>query len=547
MRLAMGNRGTTGKKRTGRLLAVVCLTACLLAGSIVPSPARAATVTTTLMPTNWPDLVSNPLGFEGGIRNEQQYQELVFVTGEPVLVTGELKFSGGRGGTGGTTSQSYTYKLENKEKGIKMTRTIGLVVSNVDQGGQTTQVTTLKSFNESITASVGSNKATYKLAKDGYQFNQSSVFDHRPGVDYFSGGWSSRKVYEINKDQGTLTVDMQGETVGYNHFWGSTETRKISCNLSSYRAQSTAGATGTSEETVEWDGNVNLQVSFNRTKSLNYQETGASGISFAGGYDLLEQEENVLHCSYDLPYFDEDGEEVADWRNQDTQDYKLNSVPRHKRLPVFTMKDIRGHWAQDEITRMVSVGAFDHGLTSFGPSLEISRGDFTRAVAMLTSMQAPVETAPRTAGRRTTAPEVSPFADVPTTYASFPQIKEMVRRGAISGVRQGLFYPEGSLTRAQAVTIVVRVLGLDSLAPNPSYRTRYLDDASIPSWARDSVYVASELGLLEGMGESGASSYRFFPNETLTRAEAAVLLDGLREFMQNDMKKDYRDRLINAG
>jgi hypothetical protein len=219
----------------------------------------------------------------------------------------------------------------------------------------------------------------------------------------------------------------------------------------------------------------------------------------------------------------------------------MTTVPQHQRMPVFTMKDIRGHWAEDQITRMVSVGAFDHSQANFGPSLDISRGDFARAMAALTDMRTPDTV--KTAGRRALPPVVSPFADVPTTYPGFTQINEMVRRGAISGERQGLFVPEGSLTRAQAATIIVRVLGLDSLAPNPSYQTRYLDDASIPSWARDSVYVASELGLLQGMG-SGSGGYRFLPDESLSRAEAAVLLDSLRDFMQNDMKKDYRDRLI---
>jgi hypothetical protein len=38
---------------------------------------------------------------------------------------------------------------------------------------------------------------------------------------------------------------------------------------------------------VQWDGSVQLQVSFNRTKNLNYQESGPTGISFAGGYDML--------------------------------------------------------------------------------------------------------------------------------------------------------------------------------------------------------------------------------------------------------------------
>lgn len=525
-----------------RPAAAVVLGALLLAGGcFLPAPAMAATTGAE----TWPALVSNPIGFEGGIRNEYIYQEVIFVTGRPLVVSGEMKFSGGRAGRDGTTTQSYSYKLENKEQGVKVSRSVTLEVSETSLEGQTSQVSRLKNFSETITVTGAGAKDTYKLVKDGYQFNQSAVFDHCPAVDFFSGNWSSRKVYEINKGDGTLTVDMQGETVGYNHYWGSTETRRVNCYLSSSRTQTAEGGEGEDTETVEWDGTVQTQVSFNRTKNLAYQESGPSGISFSGGYDLLEQEENVLQYSYNLPYIDDSGALVPNWRNEDTQSMKLLTVPRHQRLPVFTMKDIRGHWAEEEIERLVSVGAFSPTLQNFGPGLDITRGDFARAVAGLTNMQPPAEPTRNLRGSRAAASEQSPFADVPVTHPAYQQIKEMVRRGAIQGVRTGMFNPGGYLTRAEAAAILVRSLGFEGLAPNPSYRTRYLDDSDIPSWARDAVYVSTELGLVKGFGEPGSSYYRFLPQETLSRAEAAVLLDGLREYLMNDMKKDYRDRLLS--
>jgi hypothetical protein len=482
--------------------------------------------------SQWPELVSNPVGFEGGIRNEHTYQEVVLITGQPIVVSGELKFSGGRS-RGGVTTQTYSYKLENPAAGMTLTRSVTLEITDQEKDGQTIQVTGLKNFSETITIGTGRQRDTYKLVKNGYQFHQSTVNDHQPAVDYFSGNWSARKTYEINRGEGTVTLDIKGEAVGYNHHWGSTETRQIDCYLS-YDRQTPSP--------MVWNGTARLQVSFNRTKDLDYILNDPVPISFRGGYLQTEQEENILQYYYDLPYFNSAGSIIPGWRNEATQNLKLWTVPRQERLPVFTMKDLRGHWAEAPISRMISVGAFSSTQANFGPGLPMTRAGFARAIVELTRMQPPADPNTTRSARQSRATQtlVSPFADVPLTHPDLPAIIEVECRGLIPSINQGLFQPDGQLTRVQAVTIMVRALGFEGLAPNPSYRiVAFHDDAAIPIWAKDSVYVASQLGLV-----SGTQGY-FHPEEPLTRAEAAVLLDRFREYLQTDLKYDYRDKIIN--
>ncbi|NLC08174.1 MAG: S-layer homology domain-containing protein [Syntrophomonadaceae bacterium] len=494
--------------------------------------------------SQWPELISNPVGFEGGIRNEHTYQEVVLITGQPIVVSGELKFSGGRS-RGEVTTQTYSYKLENPTAGMKLTRSVTLEITEQEQNGQTFQVTGLKNFSETITIGTGRQRDTYKLVKDGYQFHHSAVIDHRPAVDYFSGNWSARKTYEINRGEGTVTLDIKGEAVGYNHHWGSTETRQIDYYLS-YDRQPPVVVPGDENEEPPgptiWNGTARLQVSFNRTKDLNYILNDPVPISFRGGYLQTEQEENILQYYYNLPYFDSAGNIIPGWRNEATENLKLWTVPRQERLPVFTMKDLRGHWAEEQISRMISVGAFSSTQAYFGPGLPITRAGFARAIVELTKMQPPADPNTTRSARQSRVTEtlVSPFADVPQTHPDLAAIVEGQRRGLFTGAGQGLFLPEGWLTRAQAVTIMVRALGFEGLAPNPTYRiVAFHDDAAIPIWAKDSVYVASQLGLV-----SGTQGY-FHPEEPLTRAEAAVLLDRFREYLQTDLKYDYRDKIIN--
>lgn len=54
-------------------------------------------------------------------------------------------------------------------------------------------------------------------------------------------------------------------------------------------------------------------------------------------------------------------------------------------------------------------------------------------------------------------------------------------------------------------------------------KTKFKDDADIPSWAKEAVYDAKEKGLM--LGDTDGN---FRPNDPLTRAEAAVLISKLK-------------------
>ena len=77
------------------------------------------------------------------------------------------------------------------------------------------------------------------------------------------------------------------------------------------------------------------------------------------------------------------------------------------------------------------------------------------------------------------------------------------------------------------------------MAPTPGYSTGFADDSKIPAWAKDSIYAAREIGLVQG------DSYGYVhPDEVMTRAEAAAFLYRFIRYLQNDIKKDYRDRIL---
>jgi len=262
-----------------------------------------------------------------------------------------------------------------------------------------------------------------------------------------------------------------------------------------------------------------------------------SQISFSGGYILTEQEENVLKYSYDMPRFNEDGT-LKPQRNLDTKSLSLQSSPTNERLNIPAMRDILGHWAEKDILFLASIKALYPNSTNIGPSLAINRGDFARAVAIIMAVQKEEVPAPR---RGTVVEEkAAPFVDVGKEVSNQEYIQAVYEKGIMQGVGQDRFAPNQSLTKAQAITVLVRALGFENLAPLYNYSTGFRDDTEIPSWAKGSVYVAKELGLVNGTPDGYLQ-----PNKAMTKAEAATMLVNFINYLQRDLRYDYRERILN--
>ena len=130
------------------------------------------------------------------------------------------------------------------------------------------------------------------------------------------------------------------------------------------------------------------------------------------------------------------------------------------------------------------------------------------------------------------------FKDVKRTRANYEYLVAAYNKGVIKGVNAEKFNPEGNLTREQAAAIIVRALGLEGKAPDPGYSTSYKDDNKISNYARDGVHVITQLGIM-----SGSSGY-FKPHDTLTRAQAAAIIERFLQYLENDLKQNYRDDIL---
>ncbi|MEW8977202.1 MAG: S-layer homology domain-containing protein [Symbiobacterium sp.] len=116
------------------------------------------------------------------------------------------------------------------------------------------------------------------------------------------------------------------------------------------------------------------------------------------------------------------------------------------------------------------------------------------------------------------------FLDVPEDNWALPYVMEMHAKGLMKGVGNGFFQPAGPLTRAQAVTVAVRLMGLeDEIYDLDDREIRNLlpftDRDDIPEWAKPYVAVAVDHDIVP-VAEDGL----FRANENATRLWVSVLL-----------------------
>lgn len=468
---------------------------------------------------------TNNAGFEGGIyKNEQdyndtkQYKEVIFLTGQPIVLLGTVEKKVDE------DELTYEYKLSNNDGTVTLDRDIEIerIIDNTSHEKQTIETNNIVDFDEEINV----NGQTYELID--YQFHNSSLDDSQPIVDFYAGNWLGNKTYTLNEDQAQVIVEITGEIFGYNHYWGATQTQRI-------RKEITYQQKGV-DDPEEWFGFGDIDISFNKTKKMEYFNNLPFQTSFSGSYTLTEQEETVMMYSYNLPILDAQGQATIN-RNKGNEQARFETLPTQKKLFVPKYEDIRGHWAEKDIMRISSLKITDQEQKYFGPKIPTKRVDFARWVSIAMNLVEEEEEVKRSYVKPDTTLPI--FSDISKDDINYKYIKAVKEKGIMNGAGDNKFLPDSKLTRVQAITMVIRALGLEGLAPNLPFETRFNDDSEIPIWAKKSVYVAEKLSIVQGTPEG-----YLYPNEYMNKAEAATFINRFITYLQKDLKKDYIDNII---
>jgi hypothetical protein len=167
-----------------------------------------------------------------------------------------------------------------------------------------------------------------------------------------------------------------------------------------------------------------------------------------------------------------------------------------------TFSDTTAHWASSTIAAAVKlqiIGGYDDG--SFRPNAPVTRAEFTAMIARAFGLAS--------------NPAAADFRDTASNWAA-GYIGALAEKGIVTGYADGSFKPGATITRAEMVTMIGRVLNLDALQTGTPVG---FTDVSSNYWAAGAIQQAASANLVQGVSASA-----FAPQNNATRAEAVVLI-----------------------
>ncbi|NLK51547.1 MAG: hypothetical protein GX295_03735 [Syntrophomonadaceae bacterium] len=172
------------------------------------------------------------------------------------------------------------------------------------------------------------------------------------------------------------------------------------------------------------------------------------------------------------------------------------------------LSDISGNWASEQISKWVNQGlikGYEDG--TFKPDKAVTRAEFVTMLNRVFALQNTAATAE--------------FKDVKSTDWFYQDVAAAKAAGYLSGYEDGTFRPNNPMTRQEVAKIVSQYL---KLAPVTTEVT-FTDASAIGAWAEDAVKALVANKLISGYPDGS-----FKPANSITRAEAVVILDRAKGF-----------------
>ena len=191
-----------------------------------------------------------------------------------------------------------------------------------------------------------------------------------------------------------------------------------------------------------------------------------------------------------------------------TKEIPVRVVPK----PVF--EDTKMHWANTTIEKMANEGVingfYENGVSLFKPDSNITRIQFAAMVGKALGIS--------DTDYSFTELEFTDTDKIQSWAVGY--VKAMSALGIISGRSDDdgktvYFDPESTITRAEAFTIIGRVIGTDG-----GQSLNFADKDDIPDWSQNAIASLVSKGIIQGFEDNTIR-----PNRSITRAESAVIID----------------------
>lgn len=169
-------------------------------------------------------------------------------------------------------------------------------------------------------------------------------------------------------------------------------------------------------------------------------------------------------------------------------------------------------WYDVYVYALVQKGIIN-GMTpsTFAPTQPLTRAQLMKMLACFAADDAAIKAA---AGEKK-------FKDVPSDKWYAGHVNWAAEQGVTNGYEDGSFRPEASVSRQETATLAARFAAVTDGVELKAVKEKspFTDDASLPDWAKESVYLCQQAGVISGYPEGD-----FRGGNKITRAEAAKVL-----------------------
>ena len=189
-------------------------------------------------------------------------------------------------------------------------------------------------------------------------------------------------------------------------------------------------------------------------------------------------------------------------------------------LPAFasgsTYADIENHWAKDSIEEWSGYGVINGYNNEFRPNDYITRGELAVILDRIMGYEQKAK---------------NNFIDLDEAFYT-----EAILKANRADIIKGDGYmvrPRYNVTREEASVMIARALHFDT---SRTENTDFKDDQAISSWAKSSVYILHQKGIVKGTDENN-----FLPKSNIKRAEVVTMLNNAISLFANVNKKYTED------
>ncbi len=363
---------------------------------------------------------------------------------------------------------------------------------------------------------VSSASGKYTLDEKKSYFDVSVVENYTPGVMYYKGDISSKAYYSGGQgEDGDAEVTKTGSIFGYNSAWSNTETHRIDAYVKN----------GPDSFTYQIRPSVTVY------KDLQYGNNEPTYTSFDGNYREVMANESglfytILNKSNSMYLTETKGNASIDSRNYFEQ------------LPPVNLTSLKGAPYYNDLEKLYGMGVLQGDPNLFKPTQAITRGEFVTMLVRAFKLPTTAYESTKKASAKTAQAQY--YADVTPTRNDYKYIQTAKDYGVAYGSSDGHFYPDQTISRQEAICMIVRSLGLQNMGITGNPQSPFLDDKDIATWAKNDLYTAYKIGII-----NTGTDFKVNPKQKLSKADAAVIVNAMIDYLRYDLKENYAESIVN--